>query len=212
MMLAGFVLAPAATDFLDSHQRVPPPAYRALATATPPLPLPEVGTGGVASVQFIREAFGYRPYVLLDAENERQPAPPPFATAMQLVKTGFGRTFSRLPEVFGVSRQTLYNWLGGETPRPAHQERLLQMAEAARVFSTVGFKPTAALLERPLSQGKSFLTLMTEGGDGRQTAEKLVRVAKRGDVSRARLDELLAGRKARLAASDIGTPVFDEEV
>ena len=209
-MFAGFVVIPAATDCALSQQ-LQPPAYRAPASSSPPLPLPEVGTGGVATVRFIREALGYRPYVLIENAAEQQPVAAPFAIAMQLVKTGFGRTFSRLPEVFGVSRQTLYNWLGGETPRPLHQERLLQMAEAAQVFSDLGFKPTAALLERSLSQGKSFLKLMAEGGDGRQTAEKLVRVAERGNASRTRLDALLAGRKTRLSGTDIGAPLFDED-
>src|SRR5882762_7247470 len=71
-------------------------------------PLPhfaEPGTGGLLSEAFYRARIaGYR---LVELEQQRTP----FVELMQVVKTGFGRTMTRLPEVFGVSRQTLYNWL-----------------------------------------------------------------------------------------------------
>lgn len=73
---------------------------------------------------------------------------------------------SRLPEVFGVSRQTLYNWLAGETPKEAHQERLRQLVAAAAVFTEHGFRPTAAALDRTVSQGKSLLELLRDGANG----------------------------------------------
>lgn len=50
------------------------------------------------------------------------------------IKAGFGRTMMRLPEVLGVSRQTLCNWLDGETPKEPHQAKLVELAEAARIF------------------------------------------------------------------------------
>jgi transcriptional regulator with XRE-family HTH domain len=130
---------------------------------------------------------------------------------MQQVKVGFGRTMSRLPEVFGVSRQTLYNWLEGETPKLAHQERLRQLAEAAKVFAGLGIKPTPAMLDRTVAQGMSFIELMAAGSDGQETAKKLIRIVERGNDSRAKLDALLEGRRARLSAPDIGSPAFDED-
>ncbi|MCL2715833.1 MAG: hypothetical protein FWD68_14965 [Alphaproteobacteria bacterium] len=92
--------------------------------------------------------------------------PAPFAELLQKIQTGFGRTMARLPAVFGVSRQTLYNWLGGETPKPTHHEKLRQLAEAAQYFSEVGFKPTSLTPDRTISQGKSLLQLVREGADG----------------------------------------------
>lgn len=129
---------------------------------------------------------------------------------MGQVKAGFGRTMSRLPEVFGVSRQTLYNWLEGETPKVAHQERLRQLAEAAQIFAGLGIKPTTPMLDRTVAQGKSFIQLMAAGADGQETAKQLIRIVQRGNDSRAKLDTLLAGRRAKLSASEIGAPAMDE--
>lgn len=98
----------------------------------------------------------------------------PYAELMQVIKSGFGRTMSRLPEVFGVSRQTIGSWMKGETPKPVHQEKLRQLAEAARIFSALGFKPTSLALDRTITQGKSLLQLLSEGADGRDAAKRLV--------------------------------------
>jgi hypothetical protein len=149
--------------------------------------------------------------VLLVVAPVQAPEPAPYAELMQMVKTGFGRTMTRLPEVFGVSRQTLYNWLNGETPKAEHQEKLRQLAAAARIFSALGLKPTSLTLDRKITQGKSLLQLLSEGADGRDTAKKLVRVVQRGNKARAKLDDLLGGRKARLDVSDMGTPSLDED-
>ncbi|MFY8084063.1 MAG: hypothetical protein ACOVN7_10075 [Rubrivivax sp.] len=163
----------------------------------------------MASAQFVREAFGYQPYEVLEQPQVVEDAP--YAKLMVQVKSGFGRTMSRLPEVFGVSRQTLYNWLEGETPKAVHQERLRQLAEAANVFADLGVKPTTPMLDRAVAQGKSFLQLMASGANGQEAAKKLIRIVQRGADSRAQLDALLEGRKAKLSASGIGAPALDED-
>jgi transcriptional regulator with XRE-family HTH domain len=155
--------------------------------------------------------MGYQALLVVVVVPVQAPDSAPYAELMQVIKAGFGRTMTRLPEVFGVSRQTLYNWLNGETPKPAQQEKLKQLAEAARMFSKLGFKPTSLALDRTISQGKSLLQLLSEGADGRDAAKKLVRIVQRGNEARAKLDELLGGRKARLEASDMGTPSLDED-
>lgn len=207
-MFIGFVPFPATADAAGVHC-CPRSAIHARAVATGrPWPLREVGTGGVAVGLFIRDAFGYQPVTVL----EPTPVVPeaPYAGLMRQVKAGFGRTMSRLPEVFGVSRQTLYNWLEGETPRPAYHERLRQLAEAALVLRELGIKPTTPMLDRTVAQGKTFLQLLADGADGRETATKLVRIVQRGNASQAKLDELLGGRRAKLSGSDIGAPSLDE--
>ncbi|WP_315761448.1 hypothetical protein [Bradyrhizobium sp. SZCCHNS2005] len=183
--------------------------------ASQPLPvIGGAGTGGVESDDYYRRMYllqiGYQA-ILVVVPPAQAPDPGPYAELMQVIKTGFGRTMTRLPEVFGVSRQTLYNWLNGETPRPEHQEKLRQLAEAARIFSAFGFKPTSLALDRTIMRGKSLLQLLSEGADGRDAAKRLVRIVQRGNEARARLNDLLGGRKARLEASDMGTPSLDED-
>jgi transcriptional regulator with XRE-family HTH domain len=181
------------------------------------LPLPKIGvagTGGIESDDYYRRIYflpmGYHTVLVLVAPAHGT-AVAPYAELMQVIKTGFGRTMTRLPEVFGVSRQTLYNWLNGETPKPVHQEKLRQLAEAARIFSALGFKPTSLALDRSITRGKSLLQLLSDGADGREAATKLIRVVQRGSEAKSKLDELLGGRKARLRPSDIGTPSLDED-
>jgi transcriptional regulator with XRE-family HTH domain len=190
---------------IHSHR---PPASQLLPT------IGAAGTGGVESGDYYRRMYllpiGYQAFLVVVAPAQA-PDPAPYTELMQVIKSGFGRTMTRLPEVFGVSRQTLYNWLNGETPKPAHQEKLRQLAEAARIFSALGFKPTSLALDRTITQGKSLLQLLSEGADGGNAAKKLVRIVQRGNEARAKLDEMLGGRKARLEASDVGTPSLDED-
>ena len=173
-----------------------------------PFPYLVTGTGGLAGERFIRHGMGYRPFEVL--ESIQPIADAPYVKLMEQVRAGFGRTMSRLPEVFGVSRQTLYNWLDGETPKPAHQERLRQLAQAAQIFIDLGIKPTVPMLDRTVAQGKTLLQLLAAGGDGKESAKKLVRIIQRGSDASAQLDRLLAGRKAPVKAADLGTPAWDE--
>jgi hypothetical protein len=117
-----------------------------------------------------------------------------------------------LPGVFGVSRQTLYNWLKGETPKVVYQERIRELAKAASLFQDLGFVSTTQALSRALMDGKSFLQLVAEGADGKDMAKKLVSLIRRGDDSRAKLTALVGGRRAELTAYDIGAPSLDERV
>jgi hypothetical protein len=96
--------------------------------------------------------------------------------------------------------------------RQEHQDKLVQLAASARVFSDRGFKVTSPMLSRPISPGKTFVQLIGGGADGAETAIKLMKVVQRGDKSRAALAEILGDRKApKPLVSDIGAPFFDED-
>lgn len=206
--MIGFLPVPVSADFAAVHYRPQPAVVSRVQVLE--LPLSEVGTGGLPLESFVRLGMGYQPFAVLERAQHVEQAP--YAKLMEQVKFGFGRTMSRLTEVFGVSRQTLYNWLDGETPKAAHQERLRQLAEAAQVLADLGIKPTTSMLDRTVAQGKTFLQLLASGADGRETAKKLVRVVQRGNDSRVKLDSLLSGRKAKLSPSDFGAPTLDEGV
>ena len=176
--------------------------------------VPSPGTGGNNSVELILSRIGYRPFSIIERYNDPPvgaPAPS-CVNLMQEVIGGFGRTLSRLPVVFGVSRQTLYNWRAGERPKEVHQAKLIQLAAAARTFSAAQFTPTSAMLDRTVVQGKSFLTLLAEGVDGADTANRLMKIVNRDRAADARLDSVLVRRpKVRLTASDFGAEAFEED-
>lgn len=207
-MMDALPCLPLLAEFAANHSRSPSAIYQRVKVTPRVWPIQQVGTGGIALQAFVRQPYGYQPFTVLEVHAVQDHAP--FTKLMQEVKAGLGRTMSRLPEVFGVSRQTLYNWLDGETPKPQHQERLRQLAQAANVFAELGLKPSAVMLDRTVAQGKTFLQLMADGADGKDTAKKLVRIVQRGNDSRAKLDALLGGRKAKLEASDVGSPSLDE--
>jgi hypothetical protein len=171
------------------------------------------GTGGIEYIYSYRQRAGYpSQYVVTSFEPDSAAAEPSFANAMQAIQAGFGRTLSSLPEIFGVSRQTLYNWLNGETPKEQHRVKLVQLAAAARVFSRNAFKVASPMLSRTITQGKTFIQLIADGADGAETAAKLMKVVQRGDKSRAALAAILGDRKAdKPLVSDIGAPFFEED-
>lgn len=198
-----------------AHYR-PVPAIHRQANLAEGCPLPcfgRSGTGGVEGVYFVISRQGYSPFAILKIElAATQDTYAPYTDLMKEVKAGFGRTISHLPAVFGVSRQTLYNWLNGENPKEQHQGKLVQLAAAARVFTEAGFKPTALSLERTVAQGKSFVELIGQGADGKETAERLVRIEKRGAAAREKLDALLGDRTpSRSGVADMGRPALNED-
>lgn len=196
------------------YRPVPAIYQRAAAASGDPLPcFGASGTGGVEGVHFVVSRQGYSAFPILKCElAAAQDIYAPYTDLMREVKIGFGRTMSNLPAVFGVSRQTLYNWLNGETPKEQHQGKLIQLAAAAQVFTETGFKPTALSLDRTVAQGKSFVQLIGQGADGKETAERLVRIEKRGAVARGKLDALLGERTpSRPAVADMGRPALNEE-
>lgn len=203
---------------INAHAHYQPvPAIHRQATVAEGGPLPyfgRSGTGGVEGVHFIMSRQGYSPFTILKVEFEAtQDTYAPYTDLMKEVKAGFGRTMSHLPAVFGVSRQTLYNWLNGETPKEQHQGRLVQLAAAARVFTGADFKPTALSFDRTVAQGKSFVELIGQGADGKETAERLVRIEKRGAAARERLDSLLGDRTpSHPDVADLGRPALNEGV
>lgn len=198
------------------HHRSVPAIHRSASVAEGhPLPcFGGSGTGGIEGLQFMQTRHGYSQFTILKVElTAPQETYAPYIDLMNEVKTGFGRTMSHLPAVFDVSRQTLYNWLGGETPKEQHQGKLVQLAAAAKVFIEAGFKPTALSLDRTVAQGKSFVELIGQGADGKETAERLIKIEKRGTAAREKLNALLGDRSSsRLDVADMGRPTLNENV
>ena len=183
-------------------------------------PLPSFGgsgTGGTEDVRFILLRQGYSPFTVVNVENpkpvEAASLHAPFADLMKNIQSAFGRTMSQLPAVFGVSRQTLYNWLDGELPRDKHKDKIIQLAAAANVFAASGFKPTSLALERTVIQGKSFIALIGEGADGKEMAEHLVQIEKRAADSRSKLNALIGEKTVeRPHFSAVGRPSLNENI
>lgn len=175
------------------------------------------GTGGISDANFIARRPGHDlnwwgassknaliKRIVLVAEK------PSCARLMKVIQDGFGRTFSHLPAIFGVSRQTLYNWLRGESPKEIQLAKLEQLASAAKVFSEQGFKVTAQALNRSLDRNLSFIELLAKGADGKSMAEKLIRLEMTGQRKRQQLSGLLDNAKIRDDKPELIRKSFDE--
>jgi hypothetical protein len=175
----------------------------------------QVGSGCLLMLEYFSQRTAYRGYVVVQIDNRTNKpanAVANYSGAMTEIRRAFGRTFSRLPAVFGVSRQTLYNWLDGEMPKDRHQARIVQLAEAAQAFSDAFYTPDAMSLTRTLSRGKSFLELMLDGADGRDAAQKLMALSQRSRASRVRIGTALADiRPGASTRPSFGAPALDEE-
>lgn len=65
-----------------------------------------------------------------------------------------------LATVFGVSRQAIYKWIGGEaTPEPDKFERIRALSHAADAFRDAGITRAPSMLKMKVFAGRSLLDL-----------------------------------------------------
>lgn len=69
-----------------------------------------------------------------------------------------------LATVFGVSRQAIYKWIGGEaTPEPDKFARILSLSHAADAFRDAGITRAASMLKMKAFEGRSLMDLAATG-------------------------------------------------
>lgn len=118
-----------------------------------------VGTGGQCNWQFIqrRQTLGY-PVANVEVHERVHVYPIRTAAAdLKQVRVLFGASVSDLAVLFGVTRQTIYDWLGGEQqPREGHQARMAALLGAAGKLEGAGFHASRRALKQPLSDGRTL--------------------------------------------------------
>jgi transcriptional regulator with XRE-family HTH domain len=69
-----------------------------------------------------------------------------------------------LATVFGVSRQAIYKWIGGEaTPEPDKFERIRALSHAADAFRDAGITRASSMLKMKAFEGRSLIDLAAAG-------------------------------------------------
>lgn len=69
-----------------------------------------------------------------------------------------------LATAFGVSRQAIYKWIGGEsTPEPEKFERIRSISLVADAFQRVGVTRATSLLKMKAFEGRSLMDLAATG-------------------------------------------------
>lgn len=175
------------------------------------------GTGGYADGRYWqqRQDMGYLPLAIqVHGHTDDLPQPDTATPASQLalVRDVIKPAMTDLANVFGVTRQTLYNWANAEKqPSPEHAARLDDLASAARHLSAAGFSGSA-VSRRKISEGKTLLQLVQEGASAKKMADKLLATLRKEVDQRARLAARLAGRKpASTPSEDLGILMTHEQ-
>lgn len=118
-----------------------------------------------------------------------------------------------LANLFGVSRQAVYDWQQGAQPIPQTAFRLAQLARVADVFAQAGLDVDAKTLRRKAAGGRTLLDAVSSGDDAESVARSLMGTLKREASQRDRLQVQMAGRKRSPAnPNDYGAPAVTEDV
>ena len=123
------------------------------------------------------------------------------------IKQSLKLSTTAMSVAFNVSRQTIYNWLAGETPRVEQREKIAKLAAAAKQIHQAGMSDRLQL-RQPLVDGSSFWELVSQGKDPRELANIIVKSADRRRAQRELGSARL--REKRAAGLAVGTPVDDD--
>jgi len=118
------------------------------------------------------------------------------SSAIQLahVREGLGLTATALCKVFGVSRQTYYNWANGDAPAEISRKLLASLSAAADLLSDLPGSQSV-LLSQPVRQGKTFWRLVSEGGDAVELAQVIRDRTLRRSDERSSIREAIERKK-----------------
>lgn len=127
------------------------------------------------------------------------------------IRTVFKPAISDLANIFGVSRQAIYNWLSGEEPIAIHAEKIKDLASAADLVTAEGIVITGHILKRKITNGKPLFQLIQDGGSARNCILVLLEMLRRESGQRKQIEQRLANRPQPASNSmDIGSLVFKE--
>jgi transcriptional regulator with XRE-family HTH domain len=127
------------------------------------------------------------------------------------IREVFHPSITELANLFGVSRQAIYDWQAGKGTSSEHSEKLETLAKASTILASPGV-PLSQLLRRKLPGGKTFFEIVKDGDSAELAALKLLELAKRDTEQRQKLEARLSGRKRPLInRGDIGLPMLSEE-
>lgn len=115
---------------------------------------------------------------------------------LETAKRSLEVTVTALCKVFGVSRQTYYNWLKGETPSPENMSLLAKLSEAGQLLNGLA-GPKSLLLSQPLKNGQTFWQLLQAGSDPVDLAEIIRARALRRESERDAVRAALQRKRAR---------------
>jgi len=171
-----------------------------------------IGTGGDLSVeQLLRttqpELHGASSFEIVEADPVRSPS-----EDLARIREVLNPAVSDLATTFGVSRQSVYNWLNGEAVTQENAAKLQDLAQAADVLAHEGVAKNSALLKRKLPNDKTLMQIAQAGESARDAALTLVNIYKREAAQRERMNARFANRSKTPATADFDLPSSSDPV
>ena len=165
-----------------------------------------VGTGGELSLEHLKRSARQAQQMVsvvevADLEQVRTPS-----ENLSRIRQVLNPAVSDLATTFGVSRQSVYNWLNGDPVADENAAKLHDLAQAADVLAHESMGINAAMLKRKFANGRTLMQVAQAGESARDAALMLVQIHKREAVQRERMDTRFANRAKSPASADFDLP------
>lgn len=173
--------------------------------------LSSIGTGGELSIEHLQRSTHTMQHMaptvdLADVVPVRSPA-----EDLVRIREVLKPAMSDLATSFGVSRQSVYNWLNGEPVAEENANKLQDLAQAADVLAHEGIAVNAALLKRKFANGRTLLQVTQAGESARDVAIQLVHIHKRETAQRERMATRFANRGKSAPSADFDLPLASDD-
>lgn len=165
-----------------------------------------IGTGGDLSFEHLQRSTHQMQHMAYTIEvADMAPVRTP-AEDLVRIREVLRPAVSELATTFGVSRQSVYNWLNGEPVAEENASKLQDLAQAADVLAHEGIEVNAALLKRKFANGRTLLQVAQAGEFARNAALQLVHLHKREVAQRERMAARFANRAKTTSSADFDLP------
>lgn len=165
-----------------------------------------IGTGGELSIEHLQRSAREMHHIATVAEvADVVPVRTPVEDLVR-IREVLKPAVSDLATTFGVSRQSVYNWLNGEPVADENAAKLEDLAQAADVLDQEGITVNAALLKRKFANGRTLLQVAQAGESARDAALRLVHIHKREAAQRERMAARFANRPKTAPSADFDLP------
>ncbi len=178
-----------------------------------------VGTGGALTPGYVmeRDVRGYRLHDFeyqqkIFAESSVRTQAKSSNDDLAFVRSIFKPTVTELASVFGVSRQTIYNWQANQPIAEQNEKVVVQLALAAVAVHAAELDVTPSVLRRKLPGGKTLMESVRDGIPGNDAAASLIEMIQDELKQRDAVAQRLTGRKASVVdITAIGSPYYNEK-
>lgn len=174
--------------------------------------LASIGTGGELSLEQLQRSAQqahHRPSVFEVAEVDQIRTP---SENLSRIREVLNPAISDLATTFGVSRQSVYNWLNGELVANENAAKLQDLAQASDLLEHEGISINSALLKRKFANGRTLMQVAQAGESARAAALMLIQLHKREATQRERMNARFANRSKSHASADFDLPEPNDHV